>query len=380
MSEFLSQTMVVERLCGVGSYVALLFVACIALNGTSTRKERRPILALYLLAIVVLSFFFVPDSSKDLYRWLNLSRNWASMSFDSFFNDVVLTSDTPVAFLMIYFCRLTGFDGALPAFCSFVFFFNVFHIILDSSERYSLNGRDTSLVLLFVMCSGTLLEVISGVRSMVAFSMVTVGAYRELVEGKSMLGSLPLYLIASLIHLAAIPLVAIRLVSMLVFEKRDSKNLLINILIVVFIVYIAVTRGSGIIDASVAKAESYLTNKHYSYAWEVLNGWLKYGLVMYVFLKYRRAANRDRATDNITKLSLCIWVTGAACFFEYSIFHRFMVPMMIMAVPALSLVLRDSDYVREADVRKLVRSISVLILLLACARGDLSGFKFFLVG
>lgn len=74
------------------------------------------------------------------------------------------------------------------------------------------------------MSVGTLyLQAISGIRTMLGFSIVFLCVYREYFEGKSVTWDLPFYIIAGLFHPAVLVLVGLRFIGLALEGKSDIK-------------------------------------------------------------------------------------------------------------------------------------------------------------
>ena len=80
ISLFISNTMLIERLCGVSAYVLGLIVICNAIY-VSKRASVKRCLVLYALYLTVLAFFYVPGDSADLTRLLVHMHDWSYLDF-----------------------------------------------------------------------------------------------------------------------------------------------------------------------------------------------------------------------------------------------------------------------------------------------------------
>lgn len=382
LSSLFSRTMLIERLLGIAAYDLCVALTYFLLNSCNSKKALKIVLRTCCLMLVILAFFFVPDSSKDLYRWLQISNDWPSLGLKSFIFNVAMKSNTPVAYFMMYACRLTGFDGTLPAFCAFIFYTNAFHVLLASYQKLQASSKDISLAFIFLMCTGSFLEVISGVRCFVAFSIIARCFFDEFIEKRSIAKSIPLYLVAALIHLAVLPVLAIRLGYLIFIELSLYKNnSLINLIMVSLFLIVFLYEGSSIIQASIAKAKSYLTSRHYSYTWEYIIGILKYSLVGYIIHKGRCDAHLDNDISlmNLMSVNKIYIIVALLLFFEYNTFHRLAIPIDILSIPIVSTTSKTIKDPDRASFRTCIIVSCALILALASARGNLCGYKFFVL-
>ena len=145
------------------------------------------------------------------------------------------------------------------------------------SKRENVNSDSVAVTLLFVMSTGVFLEVISGVRCMLALSIVIRCAYDEMRMQKGVVRHIPLYIVAVLLHTAATPLIAIRFMCMIFEKKRNTILTFLNVIFVALCALMAVALGSDYIDAAFDKAMSYISHNVYSYVWEYLTKLLQFG-------------------------------------------------------------------------------------------------------
>lgn len=123
---------------------------------------------------------------------------WGSLSVKDFFDEILLRSSVPCAYLLYYLIAKIGVQGLLPAFCALIFYGNSFHIfkILINEDIYS--HKAIAYSFLAFMSSGALLEVISDVRCFVAFSIVMRFIFDEIFQGKTIFKHLIFFVVAAL--------------------------------------------------------------------------------------------------------------------------------------------------------------------------------------
>lgn len=378
--EWLDRTMLIERMFGAGIYSLLLGYMYIQIRGSNNRYSVKKHLKWYLLLLCVLAFFYIPTESADLFRWREISSNWPLMSFSDFFSEKVVSSDTPVAYLMIYLCQRTGVNGVLPAVCAFIFYSNAFHIFNSTLSKYKMSTRVLAVTLLFFMSSGRFLETISGVRCMVAFSIIMRCIYDEIIENKAMWKSVIPYLLACLLHTAATPLVAIRLFALLFEKKKSFTAQLVNGIFFVGLTGIAVFYGGNYIDASITKANNYISGPTYAYIWEYLIVGLQLMLIIYLlYVYYKFNYEKRQPINDIARLLLLLSIIEVVLIGSYSIFHRFIAASTFLSIPLMAYVLENRVANNSTVLIRRIKVVSMFILLLACVRGNLCGFKFFLL-
>ena len=330
--------------------------------------------------LCIMAFFYIPGQAADLYRWRQLSEPWMDVSFSWFWENRIISSPTPIGNLLIYICQKTGIDGILPMVCALIFFGNAFHILKCESCRENRNADSIAVFLLFAMSSGRFLEVISGIRCMMAFSIVFRFVYDEIYENRSMLRSIPYYVIAALIHTASIPLIGIRLVSTIFDKKRNTISTVLNAAFAIVVFLIGIRAGEDYIDAGFAKANNYISSDSYSYRWEYIIVILSMTVIVTTLWKFKKRYSEGFAEEkNGVRFLLILLIGEIFTFSTYSIFHRFAAVSIFFSAPVVLTFLNlESKSGRYRD-RQTIIVISLVILFLACARGNLCGYKFFLL-
>lgn len=379
--DFLQSTMLIERLCGVGTYALMLGYFFNKVKYARNLAMLNKYLNCYLFILCIMAFLYIPAESADLYRWRAMSEAWINMDLDYFIEKYVLTSSVPIAYLFIYLSQSTGIDGLLPMLCAFGFFGNIFHMIKCESKLENANADSVAVTLLFIMSTGVFLEVISGVRCMLAFSIVARCAYDEMRKKKNVLLHIPLYIIAILLHTAAIPLVGMRLACMFFEKKKNPILTVVNLFLGVISILMALHLGSDYIDAAFKKAEMYTSQDVYSYVWEYIIACIAVLLLFLVLYKFKsRYPNKYHEMKNSWRYLLLILIYDVLFFSTYTIFQRFFTAGLICSVPIVMNFFNCENVNARWKMRKFVIFVLLIIIVIACSRGNLSGYKFFYLG
>ena len=213
---------------------------------------------------------------------------------------------------------------------------------------------------------------------MLAFSLVVRHIYAELYESKSILKSIPYYIVAALLHSASIPLIGIRLFCSLFEKKRKAIGTVFSVLITVTVFGVAVMVGEDYIDASFDKASSYLKNDQYSYIWEHAIAVLSLLVVLYLLINLRKKNPglyiKDKSAIRILYVLLLFQIVTIM---SYTIFHRFVIVSSLLCIPIMLSYLTSEHEQTRVKSRQNIVIVSLIILFLACTRGNLCGYKFF---
>ena len=399
----LSRTMLVERLMGVFVYVIVTLYGYSRIMHTESPKKLKGVFTAVWIALGIMAFFYIPGNAADLCEWRNIyDAYWDHRTFFEFLKGPVLDSSTPVSYIVIYLCQKTGLQGLLPCVVALVFFGFVFAIFKDCAKRCKLhdntekitkslfknnvNGRTNAtyalaLTLLCFMAAGEFLEVISGVRCLTALSIMAWCIYTEMVGERTLLKNFLIYGIACLVHLVAIPIFAVRLLYILVGQLGNKIPKAGNYITALVLSLVGVAVGGRFLIAAFEKGVSYLSNSWYSYTWEYLIGFMQLALILVTLIQYRKIKEED-GLGHLKALSLFnafMCAVEIVFCFEYTIFHRFIMFSSIIIVPIMYTVLQYKLQKNDYRYVNFVRVLTLVMFFIACARGNLCGYKFFLL-
>lgn len=387
MAELIRSTMLIERTLGVLAYCLVVALGVYFIM----RKKVVLGLNICLVLIGILAFFYVPSESADLFRIRDMTKNWGKMPFSTFMSQKFFAKEYPLGLLLYYLTAQIGVAGLLPAFAALVFFGNAFHIFktLDGENRNAYaakyNYNAVAIAFLLFMCSGAFLEVVSGIRSFMAFSIVMRFAFDEIKEKRICFIYLPFYVVASLIHPAALALSVIWILySVYRSYKLSKRQFIFNIVFVAVCVLVAVIVGRRYVFAVFDKLKEFITGEIYSYIWEYLIGAMQMVLYVYLINKYVTAKVKKRQIDDFMIFPIIISVMVICMCFEYNTFHRFITALSFFMIPVSVATCNKNDVClygfRKGVNLKFVCYLALFVLLTACVRGNLCAYKFMVLG
>lgn len=376
---YLQDTMLIERLCGVGLYCLVLLVVCngIAVSKPSTVKKW---LIFYAVALAAMGFFFVPSATTDLSRLTLFMRDWSAQSLD-WLIDRCAASTTPTYIVYFWLIGQLHIDGLLPAVTALVYYLLLFSCYWDYAKRYGCSNSSIAVGIAFLMSIGIYIQVISGIRSCLAFALVIRAVYTECAMDRSILWNIPLYALAFTLHPAAIALGIVRLVHLAFRKKCEKGGRIGSLVLAAVMVALLVITGSTFVEAMLDKGASYLTGSVYSYFWEYLLHIVQMAFIVYSLFRYRKIKQEmDEGENEIWRFVAILSAAVVASLpLDYSIFTRY-ASVAGMLAPLVSVSIMN--WLGEQESRAYRRetcAIVAIILLLACTRGDLSAYKFFLM-
>ena len=381
--DFLERTMLIERGTSVGCYAILLFIVCYFINTSKSHKRICSVLNFYLLILTVMAFFFIPEKFHDLYRLWEISKGYSKSQFGSFFNNKVLSSQSPLSELLLYCGGKIGVLGVLPATFCLIFFGRVFGLLKKFSKKKQVNGEVIAMSLFLFMSTGSFLEVISDLRSFTAIAIVGTCIVDEICFQKKFLFNIPLYIVGGLLHLTAVPLIIFRLLFFIFFEHKVSEikriaDIIDIIAVLGMIVVMAVFGRSYIVDA-LDKSSHYITSdSSYTYKWEYIIGFIQLITDIYVvsFLSETKPIGEQK---KLRIMAICIILFELCFSFEYNTFHRYLVFLNILSLSYVCELGVSANAFKLCFGKKtdMLYLLVFATLLLVITRGNLCGFKFF---
>lgn len=368
-----------ERMLGVVTYMGIMLVFIYLIYNSNSKKKLKKYLIIYWFLLAIMAFFYIPSKSADLTRLIETMHKYAQMNFESLFK-LMNKTNLPSECLYFWCIGIIGIDGLLPSITSLIFFGNVFSITYKVACKYDIDNKNIAIALLFFMELGKFLEVISGIRALMAFSIIAWCAYTEMVEGKNFLKNIILYIFASLMHHAAMILTLIRLMFLLIQKEKKITRKNINIIIFILLSFLIFKLAYNNIEAAIGKANLYIENAMYSYIWEYMICWIYVTFSTYTLIRYRKYVINNVEMENLRRFNLFINFIVIILNWEYSIFNRFSTFSGILFIPIFSFILQkmSKEQSKNKNFTYIFLLVTIFVFILVGTRGNLSGYKFLL--
>lgn len=375
-----------ERIVSLLTYAVVLMVTYF-LIGRVARKQYKVVLLVYVLILALFAFNYKPYITADLYRLREYVEYWIHKDWTGVVK-YALKSATPSWVLYSYIISKLGNNNWLQTITCLWCFGNVFYIISHEIEQHGIEGKYRSELLFYIMAVGAFyLQTISGIRSMLGISIVAFCLYREIVEKKSIVSHLPLWLFAALIHTSTMVLVISRFLFLLVQSRGITKKILMSAVVFMLAIFSLKYLG-GYISGSFEYGQSYLNNtKEYTYIWEIVIGLIETFETLYVLIKYRtKTVKNDSEVEEYGLKNLylftLIWtvVSVISLPFSYAVFRRYTMLCTVTSIPLVAFLLgTDVNELERKRTRSILFALSFLIFALSGVRGDLCGYNFFVI-
>lgn len=363
-----------ERLVGVGTYSAILVLVCYFISYFKSNKALKIILFIYTIALAIMGFFFVPNSGADLYRIYGFLDSFKAYEFRAFlerYQDV----NAPVSYIYFWLISKTGEYRLLPAVNTLICYSCIFYIFRKTAEKYNISNQNVAIALFFYMSIGSYIYVISGIRTMLAISLVAFCFFRETVEKKFRIYHIILYILAAYIHNLAVVVILIRLIIPLFGKSISGIKRIAYMIFFAAISVFAALNMRELLDAVIAKAESYIYGNKYSYFWDYLIGAIVVVVSLIVLVKVISKQYGDKGLSQIKLFSTVCVVLSLIFFFEFSTFHR--LATYVNAITLTPLVMIYLEKKENKNAQQLIMFASIVLLFISCSRGSLCSLKFF---
>lgn len=367
-----------ERIIGIITYMGSMLAFFFLIYHSDSNKKLKKYLIIYWILLAVLAFIYIPADSTDLSRLIKEMHRYDDVTFNELIK-LIPKSHIPSEKLYFWVISKFNIDGLLPAITSMIFYGCIFTIVYKCAKKYNIDNKNIAISLLFFMEFGKFLEVISGIRSLMAFSIIALCIYMEIIENKKIIKNIPLYIFASFMHPAALVLTIIRMTFLLLQKEKGVLRKIINAILFIILGYITYKFANESIIVATEKAESYMNHHVYSYIWEYILSWIYIIFSTVTIFKYKNYYRENEEIYNIKKLIMIINVIIIILNFEYSIFSRFQTFSSILFIPIFSFTLQkmsEDNTINKKTYTYLFLVVSSLVFVIAGTRGNLSGYKF----
>ncbi len=368
-----------ERLVSLGLYALALLIACFMLNGIK-RSQQNWIINAYLLILCVFAFAYKPYITADLYRLRQYILYWTGKTWSELI-PYALRQTSPAWVIYSWLTYRIGDINWIQTIACAWTFGNLLYIVKHSIEHEEILGSNRGRLLFYIMAVGAIyLQAISGIRTMLGLSIVAFCLYREVIEEKKLIYHVPLYIVAGLMHISALPLVLARIVFLIPQQKTTFRKA-VFVIVSLFIGASALYFGRSYIISGFLTAISYLTNKHeYTYGWQIIIGiaeLIRSSLLLWKIRKSQRFAESGGLRALWGFELLWVVVSTAALPISYTIFSRYAMFTSMLGIPLFAVLMNEHEPMADKRFTNKITWLSIFIFALSVVRGDLCGYKFF---
>ena len=144
-----------ERLIGVGTYSLILVFVCLFLKGAKSYKTVRRTLFWYSIILSIMAYFFIPNTTSDLYRIFNMIENYGDYRFSEIMSSQSQTGLPMLTAILYWLIAKTGVPNLLPALSAFVCYNCIFYTISRGAEKNKISCKNVAIAVFFYMSLGT---------------------------------------------------------------------------------------------------------------------------------------------------------------------------------------------------------------------------------
>ena len=370
-----------ERLFALAIYVLILLIVCFFLSQRNSNYKR--IFFIYTLLLAIMGFFYVPYITSDLYRIYQILESFSRYNWDKFVYYELDGDFLKVDFIYYWLIAKTGEFRLLPAINAILCYSCIFYIISRTADKYNISRKNIALATFFFMSIGNYMFVITGIRCMLGISLMSFCFFRENVEKKFKWWHIPIYLFAVFVHHFVFVLMIGRLIVPILTRKMSVVKKFGYLIFLAILALLAITLFRSYIGEIINKGESYIEGNMYSYLWEYIVGGF---CAIIMFFSLIEASHEKIVTTDLynwkTYLIGCIVLAVCFCF-EFTIFHRLITYIApIILLPILMVKLQYCEGIgtkKSLTLKNSVLFLTVIMLLIVCARGTLCSLKFFVL-
>lgn len=360
------------RLFGVITYCVSLIIICYLLS--KRNSNTKTILIIYCLLLSIMAFLFKPAYGNDLHRIFEVMEIYAKEDFFVFI-DRLKSFNGPLS--LIYFRIIGQFEikGLLPFFTTIICYSNIFYVFYSYSRDNNISKKAQAISLLIIMCNSSFFECISGIRTMLAFSILLRCYYNENYKEKYLWKNIILYIVACMIHPIAIIITIVRFadyfrIKLLIKSERNF----LQIVILLFMVGSFIFIGYRYINNTFIMAEKYLIEGKYTYIWENIITSLLFVLI-FIFQNNITKNKSDEKLVRNKKYSRIYEIIILGFCREHNIFFRINNYNLFLNIP---IILTSTEKILNSknENYKFLILYTMMILILTCTRGNLCSLKF----
>ncbi len=237
----------------------------------SNKRDLLKVYGLITIGISVLSFFYDPIISSDLYRHLERIEFYGDMGYDWVVENQFYLN--PLSNLLLYAFSFLGEPRFFTSFCTFITYGFSFLLLYRVSKIYSLSKPVIVLLTMFLLFNWNYMLVASNSRIFMLYAIIAYFFYMEFVEDRYHNTALFIYISSVFFHYAILLVVIPRLIIYL-YKPVNRITYLGLIIIIAFIVYYGVTNSNVIFQDSISEKVDFYKKYNVFGKWQFLNSLL----------------------------------------------------------------------------------------------------------
>lgn len=223
----------------------------------------------FLLAGVFafLAYWVKPRFEMDLTRYFEQVDNLRGVNWEFFVQTILFEDFLFIKNLLFYAISRTESNNLLPTIVIWISYFIMIYILTDYAKKKNVSKVELLFALFFLLSVMPFISLVSNVRNILAFSLITLAVYREFIQQKKGLVTYILYISPLFIHISSLALIALKLLA-----QSHSKRILTKLFLIlsfILLSYILFTNPNFLINlpyigfyvsSFIDKADIYITD------------------------------------------------------------------------------------------------------------------------
>ena len=319
----------------------IVFISFLLDKNTAHKK----IYAFFLIILAaILLYYFIPDPSKDLYRYYIIMNKLSLMDLHEFY--VYLTSRVePLANIYFYIHSKLGNHNLIMITTSLISYSMLFYVLFNHQKNIKLINLDFNIIFIFMISVFYLVDDITGIRFCLARLIIYIALYLELYKGEKGLFVILLYCLAPLVHTSCLIFIIVRFFLYFIHYKFNIKTFFCLFLVSLtpnFIIKFArFFSGIPIFSSFEAKAIEYLELNAGFYPMFILQVIIMIFLIIILIYIKKSDLDTNKKYIDYVLIILCI---GLLFVRSTSISTRFIRAGIIFSLPLLMDLLKNLKF------------------------------------
>lgn len=235
--------------------LSVIFMGFVCVKNPSNLKKYLPI---YVFIMAVIAYSITPNYVCDLTRYfeyMDYCRTLPIQESLSWADDGLIVKN-----FLFWFIGHLDDNHLLPALAVGSLYGVTAYIAIDSAKE---NKRNLYIVLLLQICMLPLFEATSNVRNMLAFSLIILAVYRDLVKKNLDILTIVLYIAPCFIHMTGIVIILIR-ISTIVAKRYPKITVISMVALPTMTIELYEHTLGAVIPGNIGKIITRAINKAYS--------------------------------------------------------------------------------------------------------------------
>ena len=249
----------------------ILFYCLYNRNNTEHNNLKKYILPLALIFAFYGYSMSFGDKENDLTNYFEAINSLTGMHLKDIF--LLDTENLYTRDILFYLVNVTNDVHILPFIVGLIIYSIVFYVLFDMIKRSKRTFKTFEIFMLAIICIGIIspYSIICNVRCVLAYSIITLAIYRDIIQNKKNILTLLLYIVPLGLHTSAILIIIIRVLSALLNKfRKTSIAIALTLPMIIDLIHDKIgTLGFGIIGSMINNA----INKAYSYLHWTSGGW-----------------------------------------------------------------------------------------------------------